>query len=141
MRPSVLALLAVLLAAPAWCKPKKKDKPPKKADVASKKTEAVKTEVRDPVTCPEGAPDQPTIDTFGAGDEAAAQAVKAYAAKCPSFGCRVGKDLYLKGYTYKDDKPDVSIKFLEAALALNPRDDDCGAKAAALLAKLSKANR
>jgi len=131
MRLSVLAVLLVVAAAPAWAKPKKKDK--------AAKTDPVKTEVKQPVSCPDGAPDQPTLDKFAAGDADAAQAVKAYATRCPSFACRVGKDLYLQGYTYKDSDTDKAIKLLKLAVDLGPKEEECGAKAKPLLARLSKA--
>lgn len=128
MRLSVLAVVVLVAAAPAWAKPKKKDKQP----------DPVKSEVRHPVSCPDGAPDQPTLDKFAAGDADAAQAVKGYATRCPSFACRVGKDLYLQGYTYKDSDTDKAIKLLKLAVDLGPKDEECGAKAKPLLAKLSK---
>lgn len=130
MRLPVLAVVLSVAAAPAWAKPKK-----------AVPAEAARADGKPAASCPEGAPDQPTVDRFAGGDAEAGQAVKAYAKKCPSFACRVGKALYLQGYTYKDSDAEKAIALLRAALELGPRDEECGAKAKPLLAKLSKGRR
>lgn len=105
-----------------------------------------KPEKRPPVKppaapCADGKPTAEQVELFVTGDGQAAAAVKKYAATCRSWAETVGKDLYLRGYTLKEDKPDEAIVLLKRSLEVTPRDSDTADKARALASKLEKSRR
>ncbi len=88
--------------------------------------------------CPDGKPTAEEVDQFVAGDAGAAGKVKGYAAKCKGYGGQLGKELYLRGYGLKDDRPEEAAKVLEKCLEVAPGSSDTADKAQALLVKVRR---